>query len=56
MLGLSLAAIALAVQSEALRVPTSPKMCKAPYFKSALLFDCDGVLVETEELHRQAYK
>lgn len=24
-------------------------------FKSALLFDCDGVLVETEELHRTAY-
>jgi len=24
-------------------------------FKGALLFDCDGVLVETEELHRVAY-
>jgi beta-phosphoglucomutase-like phosphatase (HAD superfamily) len=24
-------------------------------FKAALLFDCDGVLVETEELHRTAY-
>ena len=22
---------------------------------SALLFDCDGVIVETEELHRKAY-
>ena len=29
-------------------------MC-APGFKAALLFDCDGVLVETEELHRRAY-
>jgi beta-phosphoglucomutase-like phosphatase (HAD superfamily) len=24
-------------------------------FKAALLFDCDGVIVETEELHRTAY-
>eukprot|EP00854_Cymbomonas_tetramitiformis_P001854 gene1854-2526_t len=27
----------------------------ADKFKFALLFDCDGVIVETEELHRQAY-
>jgi len=26
-----------------------------PKHKCALLFDCDGVIVETEELHRQAY-
>ena len=32
----------------ALRAASAP-------FTSALLFDCDGVLVETEELHRTAY-
>ena len=32
-------------------------MCApAAGFSAALLFDCDGVLVETEELHRIAYK
>jgi len=28
---------------------------KNPKHKNALLFDCDGVIVETEELHRLAY-
>lgn len=31
------------------------RMSAGAPFKSALLFDCDGVLVETEELHRTAY-
>eukprot|EP00959_Pyramimonas_sp_CCMP1952_P373897 7830316-Pyramimonas_sp.AAC.2 len=30
-------------------------MAKNPKHKYALLFDCDGVIVETEELHRLAY-
>ena len=34
--------------------PSSPSSSPAPY-KWALLFDCDGVIVETEELHRLAY-
>lgn len=25
------------------------------YFDHALIFDCDGVIIETEELHRLAY-
>ena len=39
------------------RIVSAPRMC-APVaqFSAALLFDCDGVLVETEELHRIAYK
>lgn len=42
-------------------VPASSHRCSAPLadvaaeFSAALLFDCDGVLVETEELHRVAY-
>ena len=35
------------------RVPHA-RMASAP-ITAALLFDCDGVLVETEELHRVAY-
>jgi len=33
----------------------SPLRGAAAPFTAALLFDCDGVLVETEELHRTAY-
>lgn len=33
---------------------SDPRMAGIP-FSAALLFDCDGVLVETEELHRIAY-
>lgn len=38
----------------------SASLSKKPLFATskadyALLFDCDGVIVETEELHRQAY-
>jgi len=33
----------------------APRMAARPEFSAALLFDCDGVLVETEELHRLAY-
>ena len=46
--------LVLASTSLALRTPPAPRMC-APGFSAALLFDCDGVLVETEELHRTAY-
>lgn len=34
--------------------PSSPPSSTTK-FDAALLFDCDGVLVETEELHRRAY-
>uniref|UniRef100_A0A7S4FAW9 Uncharacterized protein n=1 Tax=Chrysotila carterae TaxID=13221 RepID=A0A7S4FAW9_CHRCT len=34
---------------------SQPCCCAPVSFKGALLFDCDGVLVETEELHRTAY-
>jgi len=36
------------------RAADKPVSTKRP-FKVALLFDCDGVIVETEELHRKAY-
>ena len=42
----------------ALLAPTTRATTRAAplhAFKAALLFDCDGVLVETEELHRLAY-
>mmetsp|Transcript_16471 Transcript_16471/g.24728 ORF Transcript_16471/g.24728 Transcript_16471/m.24728 type:complete len:288 (-) Transcript_16471:10687-11550(-) len=39
----------LSSTANALSVSTQPK------FQAALLFDCDGVIVETEELHRIAY-
>ena len=33
----------------------APSSLKATSDKFALLFDCDGVIIETEELHRLAY-
>uniref|UniRef100_A0A7S2KE82 Uncharacterized protein n=1 Tax=Leptocylindrus danicus TaxID=163516 RepID=A0A7S2KE82_9STRA len=33
-------------------IPTSLRACEFDY---ALIFDCDGVIIETEELHRLAY-
>ena len=33
----------------------APPRAEARSYTSALLFDCDGVIVETEELHRRAY-
>lgn len=35
--------------------PDGVEYASSDKFKFALLFDCDGVIVETEELHRQAY-
>lgn len=36
--------------------PTTTSICAKPgEFDYALIFDCDGVIIETEELHRLAY-
>jgi len=50
-MALAAATVGLHVQAPA---RAAPRMCATPY-TAALLFDCDGVLVETEELHRIAY-
>ncbi len=34
---------------------TKPIVTNKPDARYAILFDCDGVIVETEELHRLAY-
>ena len=34
---------------------SSPSALSATDYDFALLFDCDGVIIETEELHRLAY-
>ena len=49
-------AAAAVLRVPALRVPAAPALSAPGTFGAALLFDCDGVLVETEELHRTAYK
>jgi HAD superfamily hydrolase (TIGR01509 family) len=36
-------------------VESTPRFAANPDFEFALLFDCDGVILETEELHRLAY-
>jgi hypothetical protein len=40
-------------------LPSSSRLCAANAngnkYEYALLFDCDGVILETEELHRRAY-
>lgn len=47
-------AAALRVGVPALAAPRAPPPQCVGY-TAALLFDCDGVIVETEELHRRAY-
>jgi len=49
------AVLRVPVAAAALRVPAAPALSAPGTFGAALLFDCDGVLVETEELHRIAY-
>ena len=54
--------LALACSFRPLQLPRSARLHSFPLLHSstsgnnyALLFDCDGVIVETEELHRLAY-
>lgn len=51
-------ATAVVPSSTAVETPgaasAAPKKKTGP-FKVALLFDCDGVIVDTEQLHRRAY-
>jgi hypothetical protein len=37
------------------RVSAVKPLQSTPSYEYALLFDCDGVILETEELHRLAY-
>lgn len=62
-----LAAVWAMLPIDAFMLPHSRQMSRASHFVSratalnsasdrfALLFDCDGVIIETEELHRLAY-
>jgi phosphoglycolate phosphatase-like HAD superfamily hydrolase len=48
--GLSSSSMSSAMSSSAMSMSTQPGE-----FDYALIFDCDGVIIETEELHRLAY-
>lgn len=54
-LGLALASGAASAHLKLRPRSALTRMSVGAPFKAALLFDCDGVLVETEELHRTAY-
>lgn len=47
--------VASRVIPSAMRSPVMVRRCEAQATLKAIIFDCDGVILESEELHRRAY-